>query len=160
MAALCRICGADFLGVRRWASLPWMGCFLRPSLLLFLCSFWLLQATELRAAAPSITSQPQSRTVVEGNNHTFSVTASGTAPLSYQWRRDNAELPGKTASSLALTGIQTNDGGFYTVVITNVSGAITSAPARLTVRLASDPLYPTPQGGWAYLFPGNAAAGN
>src|SRR5207247_11186598 len=110
------------------------------------------------ASPPAITLQPQGRTVVVGADYTFLVTATGTGPLAYQWQRDSSGLTGKTSSTLSLTAIQTNDAGIYTVVVTNLEGAVTSAPARLTVRLASDPIYPTPQDGWAYIFQGDGVA--
>ncbi|HXI53582.1 MAG TPA: immunoglobulin domain-containing protein, partial [Candidatus Saccharimonadales bacterium] len=112
------------------------------------------------ASPPQITVQPQKWTVTEGGSYTFTVTAGGTAPLSFQWRKDNVDLADKTNSTLPLTLIQTNAAGLYTVVITNLEGAVTSAPARLTVRLAGDPAHAPPQGGWAYLFGGDSAAGS
>jgi uncharacterized repeat protein (TIGR01451 family) len=112
------------------------------------------------ASPPQITVQPQKWTVTEGGSYTFTVTAGGTAPLSFQWRKDNVDLADKTNSTLPLTLIQTNAAGLYAVVITNLEGAVTSAPARLTVRLAGDPAYAPPQGGWAYLFGGDSAAGS
>jgi uncharacterized repeat protein (TIGR01451 family) len=107
-----------------------------------------------RADTPTITTQPQKRTVVEGSSHTFSVTAAGTAPLFYQWRRDASTLTGQTNSTLPLSSITTNDAGGYSVVVTNAEGATTSLVAQLTVRLAGDPVYPAPQGGWAYFYDG------
>ena len=49
------------------------------------------------AVAPVITSQPANATVTEGNTAQFSVTATGTAPLTYQWRRNGAAIAGATA---------------------------------------------------------------
>jgi hypothetical protein len=80
-----------------------------------------------------ITTQPQSQTVIVGQNASFSVAASGTAPLNYQWNLDGTALSGATNSDLALTDIQTNQAGSYTVVVTNAYGAVTSAVAALTV---------------------------
>jgi hypothetical protein len=82
---------------------------------------------------PSIITPPQSQIVEKGQDATFTVTASGSQPLSYQWRFNNSNLAGATSSSYARFDAQTNDAGNYTVVITNGSGAITSAPATLTV---------------------------
>jgi pectate lyase len=83
---------------------------------------------------PEITSQPADQTVSEGDDATFSVTATGTPPLFYQWFfNTNTPLPGATASSLTLTNVQTNSAGVYQVVVTNVAGAVTSAPAQLLV---------------------------
>jgi uncharacterized repeat protein (TIGR01451 family) len=107
---------------------------------------------------PQITTQPVSRSVFEGATYEFTVAASGAAPLTLQWRRNGVDLAGKTNTSLLLTGITTNDAGDYSVRITNTVGAVTSANARLSVRLPTDPVYPTPQGGWVYRFAGNAAA--
>lgn len=123
-------------------------------------SLWVLASCRLLASVPDVTTQPQSRTVIEGTNHTFAVTASGTAPLSYQWRKDGGNLSNQTNSSLVLTAIQTNDAGFYSVVVTNAEGSVTSALARLTVRLTNDPVYPIPQGGWNYLYTGDGVNGD
>jgi hypothetical protein len=82
---------------------------------------------------PAIGEQPQSRTNVLGSTATFSVTATGTAPLSYQWRKDNVNLEGMTNASLVLTNVQMSQEGEYRVVVTNSHGSVTSAPASLTV---------------------------
>jgi hypothetical protein len=83
--------------------------------------------------APSITTQPQSRTVTNGGSTTLNVVAAGTAPLSYRWRLNGNPLPGATNSSLTLNGITTNQAGGYAVVVTNTAGSVTSAVATLTV---------------------------
>ncbi len=82
---------------------------------------------------PSITSQPLSRTNLAGTDAVFSVTASGTPPLGYQWQFNNAKIPGATAATLTVSGAQPTNAGNYTVVITNVAGAVTSSIASLTV---------------------------
>jgi uncharacterized repeat protein (TIGR01451 family) len=117
-------------------------------------SLWMWSSLAVLAAPPAITTQPQNSTVIEGTGHTFSVTATGAAPLSYQWRRNASTLAGQTNSTLPLTAIQTSDAGGYSVVVTNAEGATTSLVAQLTVRLVTDPVYPTPQGGWAYIYQG------
>lgn len=87
-------------------------------------------------AAPAITTQPQSQTVAAGSSVTFSVVATGTAPFSYQWRKDGTNLAGATGSSYSIANAQTNHVGSYTVVVSNVAGSATSAPpAVLTVVL-------------------------
>lgn len=83
--------------------------------------------------APLITAQPLDQTNSLGTTVTFTVTATGTDPLSYQWRHTTTNLPGATASSLSLTNIQTTDAGNYSVVITNIAGSITSSNAFLAV---------------------------
>ncbi len=82
---------------------------------------------------PAITTQPQSITNIVGTSGGFNVTASGTAPLSYQWQLNNANLVGATGTSLAFISVQTTNAGSYTVVVTNVAGALTSTVATLTV---------------------------
>jgi hypothetical protein len=82
---------------------------------------------------PSITNQPQSQTMKAGTNAMFSVVAGGTAPLSYQWRFNGADIAAANGSSYTRMGIQTNDAGSYSVAIANVAGSITSSNAVLTV---------------------------
>jgi predicted esterase len=68
-----------------------------------------------------------------GTDSSFAVAASGTEPLSFQWRLDGRDLVGETQNTLTLANLQPEDGGDYTVVVTNVAGALTSEPARLWV---------------------------
>jgi hypothetical protein len=86
---------------------------------------------------PSITTQPASQTEPAGSNVTFSVVASGTAPLSYQWKKDGADISGATSSTLTLTNVQLTDAGSYSVVVSNSVGVATSNPAILTVTQAA-----------------------
>ncbi len=90
--------------------------------------------------APQIVTAPADVTVAAGATATFSVTASGTAPLLYQWRRDGAALAGATLATLALANVQAAQAGTYSVVVANSAGAVTSAAARLTVTAAPPPL--------------------
>ncbi|MDD5139753.1 MAG: immunoglobulin domain-containing protein [Verrucomicrobiales bacterium] len=83
---------------------------------------------------PVITNQPASLSIIVGNNATFTVGVTGDAPLSYQWYFNTTNAVGPNANSLTLPGVQTNDAGSYTVVITNISDTVTSAPAVLTVN--------------------------
>jgi hypothetical protein len=82
---------------------------------------------------PLITIHPQSQEVSFGTTITLSVTAGGMLPLSYQWRKTDANLIGQTNATLALTNVTLNDSGNYNVVVSNPAGAITSAVATLTV---------------------------
>ncbi len=82
---------------------------------------------------PAIVSPPLSQTTRVGQDATFSVTATGTGPLSYQWALNGTPLSGATSSVLALTNVQTNEAGSYTVIITNAANSITSSVATLTV---------------------------
>jgi hypothetical protein len=92
--------------------------------------------------APTITTQPVSRSVTAGTNVSFTVAASGTAPLSYQWRLNGANLAGATSATLTLTSVTTGQsGGSYSCLVSNVAGTATSSVAVLTVNAA--PVAPT-----------------
>jgi hypothetical protein len=87
--------------------------------------------------APSITSQPASQTITAGQTATFSVTASGTAPLTYQWRKTGTAISGATSSSYTTPAETTSDtGAQFTVVVSNSAGSVTSNAAVLTVNPA------------------------
>jgi len=83
---------------------------------------------------PVLTAQPQSQTVEVGANVTFTCSAGGFSPLSYQWQVNGSNIVEATASSLSLTNVQTVDTGEYSVVVTNVAGSITSTSAMLIVN--------------------------
>jgi hypothetical protein len=112
------------------------------------------------AAPPVITSQPQSQTVPQGSNVTVSVSATGAIPLSYQWRTNALKLSGETSFSLSLTNFQATNQGNYDVVVTNMSGAATSAVAMLylnsPLRFGSTTFSPT--GGFAAFLLGMASS--
>ncbi len=80
-----------------------------------------------------ITVQPVSLTVTNGDSATFSVSASGTEPLAYQWQFEGMNLPDATNSSLTIVPVEPADTGFYSVIVSNVAGTRASEPARLTV---------------------------
>jgi hypothetical protein len=104
------------------------------------------EVAELFAAAGPLTiaGQPQGQTVLAGGNATFSVTASGAAPLTYQWQYNEANLAdggrisGATTATLSISNVETNDAGNYRVVVSNPTGSTTSQVAVLTV-LAEPP---------------------
>jgi DNA/RNA endonuclease G (NUC1) len=83
--------------------------------------------------APSITAQPVNQTTVIGGSATFSVTATGDAPLTYQWLKDDVEIPGATSASLIVAPVQASDAGNYDVVVTNGVGSATSNSAALII---------------------------
>ena len=83
--------------------------------------------------APVITNQPQSQTIAQGNPVTFSVTATGTNPLSYQWRKNTVNINGATNTSYTIASVAPADAGNYSVVVTNTAGNTTSNNATLTV---------------------------
>ena len=84
-------------------------------------------------APPSITTQPANQTVIVGGMATFSVTASGTLPLSYQWRFGGTNITGATNTTLTLTNVQFSQAGNYAVLVTNLYGSALSSNAVLTV---------------------------
>jgi|HubBroStandDraft_6_1064221.scaffolds.fasta_scaffold19405_1 hypothetical protein len=87
---------------------------------------------------PSITAQPAAATVIAGQTATFSVTAAGTAPLTYQWKMNGTAMSGATSSSYTTPATTTaNSGQQFTVTVTNSAGSITSSAASLTVSAAT-----------------------
>jgi hypothetical protein len=82
---------------------------------------------------PFFITQPLSRSVVAGSNVTFSATAGGTTPLSYQWLKNGAPISGKTTNSLSISNVYYPDSGNYALRASNVAGMNTSAVAVLTV---------------------------
>ena len=82
---------------------------------------------------PVITTDPQSRTNVVGSTLTLSVEAAGVSPLSYQWKKASLTVAGATNTALVFTNFQSSQAGNYTVVITNMEGAVTSAVAFVRV---------------------------
>ncbi|ARB90967.1 immunoglobulin I-set domain protein [Legionella longbeachae] len=105
-------------------------------------------ATYTIATSPVITTQPVSQTVTAGQSVTFSVTASGTTPLFYQWYFNGLAISGATAASYTIASVAAADAGNYTVSVSNVAGNVTSNAATLTVNLppAATPTF-SPAGG-------------
>jgi hypothetical protein len=87
------------------------------------------------SVGPSITTQPSDRTVTVGQTATFSVLAAGTAPLTYQWQKNNANISGATAASYTTpTTVSGDNGATFRVIVTNPVTNITSNSATLTVN--------------------------
>lgn len=84
--------------------------------------------------APTISTQPLGQTVVVGAAVTFSVAASGTPPLRYQWQFNQQDVPGATNSTLSLPSVQASQAGTYRVVVTNAAGSTPSNDAALIVN--------------------------
>ncbi|HEV2195107.1 MAG TPA: immunoglobulin domain-containing protein [Candidatus Acidoferrum sp.] len=88
--------------------------------------------------APSITTQPASQTVTAGQTATFSVAATGTAPLAYQWNKNGVVISGAASSSYSTPATTSSDNGAqFTVVVNNTAGSVTSSAATLTVNAAA-----------------------
>lgn len=85
-------------------------------------------------SAPSITAQPGSTAAVSGNTATFTVMATGTAPLSYQWQKNGTAISGATMASYTTPALTASDNGTtFTVLVSNSAGSVTSSGATLSV---------------------------
>ncbi len=89
--------------------------------------------------APAILNQPLSRTISVGYPVTFSVTASGSATLNYQWQKDTVAISGANAADYTIPAVAFADSGNYRVVVTNSFGSDTSMYAHLTVTANQPP---------------------
>lgn len=89
------------------------------------------------ATAPVFTTAPASQSVAAGGSVSFNVAVSGSPTPTLQWDKDGQAIAGATGTTLALSNIQSTDGGNYTVVATNSAGTVTSQPATLTVTSAT-----------------------
>jgi hypothetical protein len=83
--------------------------------------------------APSISTQPANRTVTAGQQASFSVTASGSAPLQYQWQRNGVNIANATSPTLTFTAMPIDNGAMFRCVVSNSVGSATSNAATLTV---------------------------
>lgn len=108
--------------------------------------------------APSISAQPTSQSVMAGSTATFTVTAAGTAPLTYQWNKGGTAVASATLASYTTPVTAVLDSGSsFTVTVTNSAGSITSSAAVLTVQpIAASLAYTDPTTG-TYLLKKNAA---
>src|SRR6185503_58651 len=93
------------------------------------------EATLTVNAPPAITAQPTDQTVAQGQSATFLFTATGSAPLSFQWQRNQVNISGATSASYTLTSAAFADNGAkFRCVVTNAFGSATSNEATLTVN--------------------------
>ncbi|MGA8443013.1 MAG: pyrrolo-quinoline quinone [Candidatus Sulfotelmatobacter sp.] len=94
-------------------------------------------ASSTTPTAPTIFTQPADQSVAAGRPATFSVTAAGTAPLSYQWQKGTTSITGATSATYTTAATTSADSGSkFSVVVSNAAGNITSNPATLTVNAA------------------------
>ncbi len=97
--------------------------------------------------APTITTQPTNQTVMAGQTATFTVIATGTAPLAYQWQKNSVNITGATAASYTTPATTTADSGStFAVAVSNTTGTVTSNAATLTVTPPTYPLKVGPTG--------------
>src|SRR3984893_7055155 len=93
------------------------------------------------AVPPTFTSQPASRTVTAGQTAAFSVTATGTAPLTYQWLKSGQPIAGATSSTYTTPATTSSDNGSqFSVTVSNSAGSVTSNTASLSVNAVSGQL--------------------
>jgi len=110
------------------------------------------------STAPSITTQPANITALLGGPASFSVVASGTAPLTYQWYKGSTAIAGATAATYTIAATAQNDAGTYSVAVANAEGSVLSTQASLTVTtqaltpaIVAEPLD-------VYIHPGDLAS--
>ena len=99
---------------------------------------------------PVITDDPTNATVMENDPITFYASATGTAPLTYQWRKDGLSIPGANSASFSIAAAQLSDEGAYSVVVTNLGGSATSQPAVLMVNSSFVLFAPSVRGDGAF----------
>ena len=75
----------------------------------------------------------------QGANVTFTASATGTAPLSFQWRKGAANISGATGTSYTLNNVQAASAGTYSLVVPIAAGSATSGNAVLTVYVPAPP---------------------
>ena len=85
------------------------------------------------ASAPVITGQPSDVRVHAGEAVTLTVAASGTPPLTYQWKHDGQDLVGQTSATLDVPSASPGDAGSYVVTVSGSGASVTSTPAAVTV---------------------------
>jgi hypothetical protein len=90
-------------------------------------------ATPTAPTVPSISAQSSAQTVKEGTSVVLSVSATGLPAVTYQWKKDGVAIAGATSSSLNLSTVSVASGGTYSVVASNIVGAVTSAAIPVTV---------------------------
>jgi len=102
-----------------------------------------VSASTPTAVAPSIVTQPASVTANVGSTATLAVGVDGSGPLSFQWRRDGANIAGATSAVLTFPAVALPNAGSFSVVVSNSAGSVTSSNAVLDVSAASTPTAPS-----------------
>ncbi len=107
-------------------------------------------ALVITGIAPTISANPPARTIAAGGSATFTVSASGSPTLTYQWRKgatnltNSATIAGALSATLTLTNVQAAEAGNYNVVVTNSVNSATSADAALSVTPAAPTIVTAP----------------
>ncbi len=109
--------------------------------------------------APTIVQPPANTVATLGATATFTVVASGTAPLTFLWQKngapltDGSRIAGSTNTTLIISNVALADAAAYSVVVSNPFGTRTSEPASLTVTAPSLALLPATPGAVGFDFP-------
>ena len=114
-----------------------------------------LLTVDTSPVAPSFVTQPASQVVLVGGIASFSATAAGTMPITYQWNKNGVPVSGATSNVLTLTNVQSTDAGTYSVTASNMVGGATSSNAVLTVSTAP----PIVNSAYSLIGFGNATTG-
>ena len=101
--------------------------------LLFATGLMIQSNVRATVMPPSIASQPSSHAANPGSSTSFSVSASGSPPLRFQWRQNGLSLEGRTNATLTLTNLHSDQQGDYTVVVANDGGAVPIRVASLEI---------------------------
>ncbi|MBI5765222.1 MAG: immunoglobulin domain-containing protein [Planctomycetes bacterium] len=121
------------------------------------CAVQIGRSAELvvNATMPTISEQPVSRTTCPGSTTTFTVSAFGSPPFSYQWRKDGVNIPNAISASFTIATVDAGSQGDYDVDVSDRCGAIRSTIARLTVAPVTPAIVTEP--GDLHKCPGTAA---
>lgn len=107
---------------------------------------------------PVVVTQPAAISVNPGQAGTLAPVITGTAPLTYQWKKDGANIAGATSATYAIASAATADAGSYTVTATNAYGTVTSSAAAVTVTSSPIPATITSQPASAVVAAGDNAS--
>src|SRR5688572_23899624 len=99
----------------------------------FYFTFLISSALTANAAPPEITAHPRSQGATNGATVRFTVAASSSLPLTFQWKHEGVELFGQTQTNLVLTNVSSTDSGNYAVTVRNSEASSTSSNATLRV---------------------------
>lgn len=101
--------------------------------------WWAVDNISLSAGAspPTITVHPAGGHYSVGGSASLTVTAGGTEPFTYQWKRNGTDIPGATARTLAINYLEATAGGSYTVVVSNAAGSVESQAAVIELQSGS-----------------------
>ena len=96
--------------------------------------------TPVAPTAPSFSQQPVAPTELwVGKTLTLTASATGSRPISYQWRKNGTPIPDATSAQLIISNVQFSDSGAYTVVAQNAVSSVTSNPVQVTVGAEPGP---------------------